>query len=499
MNEPTPGVGLRLSEGRGRWTLGATVLGSGMATLDATVVNLALPHIGTDLDASFSGVAWVLNGYTFSLASLILIGGSLGDRFGRRRIFLIGAVWFTLASLLCALAPSVGVLVAARVLQGVGGALLTPGSLAIIQSTFHPDDRARAIGAWSGLGGVATALGPLVGGWLVDAASWRWIFLINLPIGAAVLLITSRHVPESRNDADPARLDLVGAVLGALALAGLSYGLSEQLWAVVAAGGALLAGFVAAEARIAHPMLPLAVFRNRAFTATNSVTFLLYGAFAVALFLLGLVLQGPLGYSPLRAGLATVPATILMLLFSARAGALGQRIGPRIPMTLGPLLVASGLLAMTRIEVGGTYVADVLPGVLLFGLGICLTVAPLTSTALGSVDEHHTGIASGVNNAVARTGQLVFVASVPLLAGFAPGQMIVGDELLDGFHRVLWISATVIVGAAAISWFGLGPRVRPPARSAEAPPVFHCAAAGPPPQVAARPGTERAVSASGRD
>ena len=221
MSEPTPGVGLRLSEGRGRWTLGATVLGSGMATLDATVVNLALPHIGTDLDASFSGVAWVLNGYTFSLASLILIGGSLGDRFGRRRIFLIGAVWFTLASLLCALAPSVGVLVAARVLQGVGGALLTPGSLAIIQSTFHPDDRARAIGAWSGLGGVATALGPLVGGWLVDAASWRWIFLINLPVGAAVLLITSRHVPESRNDADPARLDLVGAVLGALALAGV--------------------------------------------------------------------------------------------------------------------------------------------------------------------------------------------------------------------------------------------------------------------------------------
>ena len=211
------------------------------------------------------------------------------------------------------------------------------------------------------------------------------------------------------------------------------------------------------------------------------------------------MLQGPLGYSPLRAGLATVPATILMLLFSARAGALGQRIGPRIPMTLGPLLVASGLLAMTRIEVGGTYVADVLPGVLLFGVGICLTVAPLTSTALGSVDEHHTGIASGVNNAVARTGQLVFVASVPLLAGFAPGQMIVGDELLDGFHRVLWISATVIVGAAAISWFGLGPRMRPPARSAEAPPVFHCAAAGPPPQVEARPGTDRAVTASGRE
>ena len=240
MSEPTPGAGLRLSEGRGRWTLGATVLGSGMATLDATVVNLALPHIGTDLDASFSGVAWVLNGYTFSLASLILIGGSLGDRFGRRRIFLVGAAWFTLASLLCALAPTVGVLVAARVLQGVGGALLTPGSLAIIQSTFHPDDRARAIGAWSGLGGVATALGPLVGGWLVDAASWRWIFLINLPVGVAVLLIATRHVPESRNAADPARLDVVGAVLGALALAGLSYGLSEQRWAVVAAGGGTL-------------------------------------------------------------------------------------------------------------------------------------------------------------------------------------------------------------------------------------------------------------------
>jgi hypothetical protein len=245
-------------------------------------------------------------------------------------------------------------------------------------------------------------------------------------------------------------------------------------------------------------MLPLEVFRNRAFTVTNGVTFLLYGAFAVALFLLGLVLQGPLGYSPLRAGLATVPMTILMLLFSARAGALGQRIGPRIPMTLGPLLVAAGLLALTRIEVGGTYVADVLPGVLVLGLGICLTVAPLTSTALGSVDERHTGTASGVNNAVARTGQLVFVASVPLLAGFAPGAMVAGDALLDGFHRVLWISATVIAVAAAISWFGLGPRLRPSVPSAPAPPAFHCAAAGPPPEVA-RPGADRAVIASGRD
>ncbi len=329
-------------------------------------------------------------------------------------------------------------------------------------------------------------MGPFIGGWLVDAASWRWIFLINLPLGIAVVLIATRHVPESRDTEGSARLDVPGAVLGALALAGMSYGLSEQRWAIAIAGVALAGAFVAVEARVAEPMLPLGVFRNRAFSATNSVTFLLYGAFAVAMFLLGLVLQGPLGYSPLQAGLATVPVTILMLVFSARAGALAQRIGARLPMTLGPLLVAAGLVAMTRIDSTSDYFTDVLPGVLIFGLGLCLTVAPLTTTALGSVEERHAGIASGVNNAVARTGQLVFVAAVPVLAGFAPGEMVAGDVLIDGFHQVLWVSASVIVVAAAISWFGLGPAAGRPVPVAEqAPTVFHCAAAGPPPRVEA--------------
>jgi YbgC/YbaW family acyl-CoA thioester hydrolase len=293
-----------------------------------------------------------------------------------------------------------------------------------------------------------------------------------------------RKLPESRDQGGARRVDALGAALGALALATTSFGLTEQRWGLVAAGGAVGAAFVVTESRVDSPMLPLAVFRNRAFTATNAVTFLLYGAFAVALFLLGLVLQGPLGYSPLAAGLATLPVTMLMLVFSARAGALAQRIGPRLPMTVGPLLVAAGLVTMTRIDADASYVGDILPGVVVFGLGLCLTVAPLTSTALGAVDETHAGIASGVNNALARTGQLVFVASVPILAGFETGAVVSGDVLVDGFHRVLLISAAVIVVAAAVSWFGLR---RVPRRLEAAPPaqpaVFHCAAAGPPPAV----------------
>jgi EmrB/QacA subfamily drug resistance transporter len=473
-----PGASLHLDSARGRWVLAATVLGSGMAMLDATVVNLALPRIAEDLDASFSQLQWVVNGYTLSLAALILLGGSLGDRMGRRRIFVIGAMWFTVASVLCAAAPTAELLIAARVIQGIGGALLTPGSLAIIQSSFAAEDRPRAIGAWSGLGGVATGIGPFLGGWLVDVATWRSVFLINIPLGVAVVAIATRHVPESRDPESSGRLDVVGAALGVGALAGITYGLTAQLWLVCAIGVIIGVVFVVAELRSRSPMVPMHIFRSAQFSATNVVTFLLYGAFAAALFMLGLVLQGPLDYSPLLAGAATVPLTIMMLLFSARAGAIAQRIGPRIPMTAGPLLCAVGLALLTLVEPGRSYVEAVLPGMLVFAIGLTFTVAPLTTTALSSVSAHLAGIASGVNNAVARTGSLVAVAAIPVVAGFAAGAAVDDATLLDGYGKVLWVSAGFAVAAGLVSAIWIR-RIEPEAPPA-APPPYHCAASSPP-------------------
>lgn len=477
MTEP-----LRLAAASGRWVLVTTVLGSAMALLDATVVNLALPRMGEDLDASFADLQWILNGYTLALAGLILLGGALGDRYGRRRVFLVGAAWFTAASLLCAVAPSAGVLIGARILQGIGAALLTPGSLAIIQASFHPDDRARAIGSWSGLGSVGTAIGPFLGGWLVDAASWRWIFLLNVPLGVAVVMIGRAHIPETRDADATGRLDRAGAAVGALALVLLTLGLTEQQWLLTVLGMVAIAGFVVFEQRHRDPLLPMVVFRSTRFSGTNLVTLLLYGAMAVVFFLLGLVLQGPLGYSPLRAGAATVPITIAMLVLSARSGALAERIGARIPMTVGPLVVGISVVLMTRIGAGSDYVTDIAPAVVVFGLGLALTVAPLTATALGAVDDRHAGVASGVNNAVARTGQLLAVAAVPIVAGFVPGEAVGGADLLTGFDRVLWAAAGLLVVAALVSWVTVGRDQRPVEQ-----PGYHCAAGGPPPAMTAGP------------
>lgn len=481
--DPSPGdtdAGeIRFDEARGRWVLLATVLGSSMAMLDGTVVNLALRRIGQDFDASFAGLQWIVNGYTLSLAALILVGGSLGDRFGRRRIFVIGTVWFTAASIACAVAPNVPSLVAGRVLQGVGGALLTPGSLAIIQASFGRGDRARAIGAWSGLGGVATGIGPFLGGWLVDVATWRSIFLINVPMGAAVVAVAVRHIPETRDDTSTGgRLDVAGAVLGAAALAAITYGLTGQEWIILAAGVALLVIFVVTELRVRAPMLPMGVFRSMQFSGTNLVTFLLYGALAVSLFLLALVLQQSLGYSPLLAGAATTPITILMLLLSARAGALGERIGPRLPMSVGPIVCACGMALLARLSPDRSYVTGVLPGILVFGAGLTLTVAPLTTTALAAVDTRLAGVASGVNNAVARTGSLVAIAAIPLLAGFVPDQEPGAVELIDGFRRVLWIAsiATAASGALAFATIRNPERERAPRQ-----PPYHCSTTTPPP------------------
>jgi len=452
--------GLRYTDPAGRWTLLAMVLGTGMAFLDATVVNIAVPSIGADLDADAAGLQWTVNAYTLTLAAFILLGGSLGDWFGRRRIFVLGVIWFALASLLCGLATSVPTLVGARALQGVGGAMLTPGSLAILQASFAREDRMKAIGAWSGLAGVAGAIGPFLGGWLVAAASWRWVFLINLPIAAVVVWVTLRHVPESSDPGASRRLDLAGAGLCVAGLAGLTYGFTvwpargpDDPWVLgsLAVGVACLAGFVATERATTNPMLPLHLFSSSVFSATNVVTFAIYAALGGVFFLLVVQLQVVSGFSALAAGLALLPITVLMLLLSSRAGALGTRIGPRLPMSLGPLVCAVSLVLLSAVDADASYVVDVLGPVVVLGLGLSLTVAPLTSTALASAEDRYAGVASGVNNAVARTGGLLAVAILPLASG-------VGESLTDpvtlapAFRTSMLICAGLLALAGVLSF-----------------------------------------------
>jgi EmrB/QacA subfamily drug resistance transporter len=440
-----------------------------MAFIDATVVNVALPRIVEDLDAGLSGLQWTINGYTLTLAALILLGGSLGDLFGRRRVFVIGVAWFALASLLCGVAPNIGMLVAARALQGIGGALLTPGSLAILQSAFRPEDRARAIGAWSGLGGIAGAAGPFVGGYLVQAVSWRLIFLINLPLAIAVIAITVRHVPESRDPMASRHIDVIGAVLGAVGLGALTYGLiawqDKGFGSVVVllslfAGVGGLAAFVLRERTAKHPMLPLDIFRSRLFNATNVVTFAVYAAIGGVFFWLVLQLQVVAGFTPLEAGISLLPVTLVMLFLSARMGALAQRIGPRLPMTVGPLVCAVGVALMTRISKDVSYVVEVLPSVLLFGLGLSLTVAPLTATVLAAASDRHAGLASGVNNAVARVAGLLAVAVLPLIAGLS-GEAYTNPTMLEpAFRTAMWVcSGLLLVGGLLSAIFVRAPTV----------------------------------------
>ncbi|HEY2763115.1 MAG TPA: MFS transporter [Pseudonocardiaceae bacterium] len=476
-----------MSTPAGRWVLLATIGGSGMAMLDATVVNIALPTIGRDLGTDFESLQWVVNAYTLTLASLILLAGALGDRFGRRRVFVIGATWFALASLLCGLAPNAPVLVAARALQGIGGALLTPGSLAIISSSFAASDRAKAVGAWSGLGGVAGAIGPFVGGWLV-AIDWRTVFLINLPVAAFVVTVTLRHVPESRDTESPPGLDVPGAALAATGLAGLTYALTRlgerggdvSVLVTGTVGVLALLAFVVIERRSPHPLVPLNLFADRRFTVTNAVTLLVYAGLGVFFFLLVLQLQIVGGFSPLIAGTALLPVTGLMLLLSARTGALAERIGPRLPMTAGPLVAATGFLLTLRIGPGASYLADVLPAVLVLGLGLSLTVAPLTATVLGSVDQRYAGTASGVNNAIARTGGLLAVAVVPAAAGLS-GTSYTNPVIFNtGFHHAMLISAGLLAGGGLLSAVLLRKPRRP--RVPEQIPLerfTHCGVTGP--------------------
>ena len=459
MTVPAGPTDLRMGTPAARWVLLTTVLGSGLVMLDGTVVNVALGRIGADLDASFGGLQWTVNAYTLTLASLILLGGSLGDRYGRRRVFVIGVVWFAVASLLCGLAPNLELLVAGRALQGAGGALLTPGSLALISASFRGPDRAAAIGAWSGLGGIAGAVGPFVGGWLVEW-NWRAVFLINLPLAVLVVVVALRHVPESRDPEAAPGLDVPGTVLAALSLAALTWSLTALgeggaagvPLAVLALGLVALAAFVAVEHRSRHPLVPPQLFADRNFAAANVATLLVYGALGVVFLLLVLQLQVVAGFSPTVAGAALLPVTVIMLVFSARAGALSERIGPRLPMTVGPLVSAAGLLLLRGVGPGASWVGDVLPGVVVFGAGLALTVAPLTATVLASAPDRFVGAASGVNNAVARAAGLLSVALIPGLAGLGGADYTDPAAFDAGFRTALLISAGLLAAAGLVSF-----------------------------------------------
>jgi EmrB/QacA subfamily drug resistance transporter len=426
----------------------ATILGSGIVFLDGTVVGLALPSISKDLDASFSALQWIVDGYLLSLSSLLLLGGSLGDILGRKRIYLMGLYGFGLFSLLCGLAPNSEMLVLCRILQGIFGALLVPGSLAIINTNFPPGMRGKKIGQWSAWSAAATAIGPLLGGYLIDAASWRWIFFINVPLIILCIVFTLKGVEESK-DNRVRKIDFKGATLAALALAGITYGLIEgpvNRWQIgsvlpLVVGVILCLVFVWYERHIKDPMVELALFKSRNFSGANLMTFSMYGALSGFMFALVIYLQTKMGYSAIKAGLSLLPVTILLLFLSSRVGALGAKYGPKYFLVFGPILAGLGILLLFNFAPGDSYLSYLLPCVVLFGTGLAMLVAPLTTTVMTSVDDTSSGIASAINNVVSRVGGLIVVA----VLGFF------GNDQVFRFGIVL--CGLLAISAGLTSWF----------------------------------------------
>jgi EmrB/QacA subfamily drug resistance transporter len=479
-------AGLSYKSSAGRWVLLATILGSSMSAIDSTVVGIALPAIGRDFHATLASLQWVVTAYTLTLAGLLLYAGGLGDKYGRKKIFLIGVVWFAIASAVCGVALNAPMLIVARAVQGIGAALLTPGSLAIIEASFRPEDRSKAIGAWTGFAGVGTAIGPFLGGWLIAAASWRLIFIINLPVAIVVLVVGLRHVPESRAPDASGKLDITGAVLVTFGLIGLTYGLIEGSsgWGkpltliALAVGVALLAGFLLRERRVSAPLLPLSMFASAEFSAANVVTFVVYGALGGALFLLPIQLEQVSGYTALEAGISLLPVTFVMLLLSARSGELASRIGPRLQMSVGPVVIGIGLVLFARIGHSGNYLTEVFPAVLVFGLGLAINVAPLTATVLAAAPAENAGMASAVNNDVSRAAGLIAVAVLPAAAGLTGSAYLNAHVFSAGFRTAVFIAAGlcfVAGGLAALTIRNPG-RAEKPAE----PHNLHCGLDAPP-------------------
>jgi EmrB/QacA subfamily drug resistance transporter len=407
-----------------RYVLIATIIGSGMVFINGTTVNVALPALQSSLGATVSDIQWIINGYSLLLASLILLGGSLGDHYGRKRIFMIGVAVFTLASAVCGLVNDIGPLIAARMVQGIGGALLTPGSLAIISAAFKDEERGRAIGLWSGFSALTMAIGPLLGGWLIDNLSWRWIFFMHIPLALIVLAVSYIGVPESQDDEASDHLDWLGALLVTLGLGGVTFGLisgSEQsfaqlsVWGPLLIGIILIAGFIIRERQTAEPMVPLSLFSSKTFSGAILLTLFLYPALGGALFFLPMTLIQVHGYSATAAGAALLPFILLVSFLSSWAGGLTDRFGAKLPLIVGPIITGVGFALIGLTDGQGSYWVTYFPPLILVGLGMAISVAPLTTAVMGSVDDHFAGTASGINNAVSRVASLMAVAILGIL------------------------------------------------------------------------------------